>query len=149
MTLLLQNCFLSCHSEIESNPNLIHFLSEPSFASFYLLVQVNFNVQYFLVNPQLPAQNLPSITLNPLLTIFNYLLITSTIFNNQTLLKIIPIPKINLNLSSYTIALYSTLNKVFKSILKNRLDWWLQSNSILSNSLYVFRKRRETIQYLA
>jgi hypothetical protein len=63
--------------------------------------------------------------------------------------KVIPIPKSNSNTSFRPIALSSSLCKVFEFMLKTRLDWWLESNSILPPNLFAFRKGSGTMECLS
>ncbi|WP_420007003.1 reverse transcriptase domain-containing protein, partial [Vibrio cholerae] len=52
--------------------------------------------------------------------------------------------------SSYRpIALSSVLCKIFEHLLKNRLDWELESNNILPKFQFGFRKGRSTIDSLS
>lgn len=97
----------------------------------------------------LMLKHLPTNALELLLKIFNKLIDSNLTPNSWTAYKVIPIPKAHSNNSFRPISLSSSLCKVFEHILKNRLDWWLESNSILPDNLYAFRRGRGTTDCLA
>jgi hypothetical protein len=72
----------------------------------------------------------------------SFIFIMNNILNNQQIpslwnsYKIIPIPKKNSYTSFRPIAISSSLCKIFEYMLKSRLDWWLESNSILSTNIF-------------
>jgi potassium voltage-gated channel Eag-related subfamily H protein 8 len=94
-------------------------------------------------------KHLPTNALELLLKILNNLIVFNLIPLSWTEYKVIPIPKAHSNNSFRPIALSSSLCKVVEHIFKNRLDWWLESNSILPNNLYAFRRGRGTTGCLA
>uniref|UniRef100_A0A2H8TL40 RNA-directed DNA polymerase from mobile element jockey n=2 Tax=Melanaphis sacchari TaxID=742174 RepID=A0A2H8TL40_9HEMI len=100
------------------------------------------------ISPALLKQ-LPDIALASLLDIFNNLLVTQLFPTSWSFYRVIPIPKSNSNTSFRPIALSSSLCKVFEHMLKTRLDWWLESNSILPPNLFAFRKGMGTIECLS
>jgi len=96
----------------------------------------------------LMLQHLPTSAVELLLLVFNKLIDSNQIPQSWTIYKVIPIPKAHSNNSFRMIALSSSLCKLVEHILKNRLNWWLESNSILPNNLYAFRRGRETTNCL-
>lgn len=94
-------------------------------------------------------QNLPINALHLLLSILNNIINSNRIPEFRTKFKVIPIPKANTISSFRPIALSSAICKVFEYIIKNKLDWWLESNSILPENIYAFRRGRSTTQCLA
>jgi len=96
----------------------------------------------------LMLKHLPSNALDSLLVILN-ILITQQIPPSWITYRVIPIPKPNSNTSFRPIALSSSIFKVFKYMLKCRLDWWLESNSFLSENLFAFRKGVGTMECLS
>jgi len=76
-------------------------------------------------------KHLPSNALVYLLSIMNNILSSNQVPPSWTSYRVIPIPKPNSNVSFRPIALSSSLCKVFEyNMLKTRLDWWLESNSV-------------------
>jgi potassium voltage-gated channel Eag-related subfamily H protein 8 len=94
-------------------------------------------------------KHLPSNDLDCLLSILNNILATQQVLSTWLSYRVIPIPKPNSNTSFYPIALSSSICKVFEFMLKCRLDWWLESNSILPANLFVFKKGMGTLECLA
>ena len=94
-------------------------------------------------------KHLPSNALDFLLIILNNILISQQIPLTWKSYKVIPIPKPNSNTSFRPIALSSVLCKIFESMLKSRLDWWLEHNSILPSNLFAFRKDMGTMECLS
>ncbi|KAE9543493.1 hypothetical protein AGLY_002293 [Aphis glycines] len=97
----------------------------------------------------LMLKHLPSNALDSLLVILNNILITQQIPPSWSTYRVIPIPKSNSNSSFRPIALSSSICKVFEYMLKSRLDWWLESNSFLSDNLFAFRKGVGTMECLS
>jgi len=85
-------------------------------------------------------KHLPSNALDSLLVILHNIIITQHIPTPWITYRVIPIPKPNSNTSFRPIALSSSLYKVIEFMLKSKLDLWLESNSILSANIFVFRK---------
>ena len=94
-------------------------------------------------------KHLPTNALVSLLNIFNDILTTQQFPTSWYSYRVIPIPKPNSNTSFRPIALSSSLCKLFEHILKSRLDWWLESNSILPPNVFAFRKGVGTIDCLS
>ncbi|KAL4150005.1 hypothetical protein QTP88_003854 [Uroleucon formosanum] len=94
-------------------------------------------------------KHLPSCALDFLLKVLNYILSTNQIPSTWKSYKVIPIPKPNSNKAFRPIALSSALCKSFEFILKTRLDWWLEHNSILPPNLFAFRKGMGTMECLS
>ncbi|KAL4091657.1 hypothetical protein QTP88_026314 [Uroleucon formosanum] len=94
-------------------------------------------------------KHLPSCALDFLLKVLNYILSTNQIPSTWKSYKVIPIPKPNSNKAFRPIALSSVLCKSFEFILKTRLDWWLEHNSILPPNLFAFRKGMGTMECLS
>ena len=92
-------------------------------------------------------KNLPTQSKNFLLTLFNTFSKNNIFPDSWTAQLVIPIKKQNKNPnigSSYRpIVLSSALEKLFETILKNRLEYWLESSNIISNSQFGFRKKKE------
>ncbi|KAL4084800.1 hypothetical protein QTP88_027702 [Uroleucon formosanum] len=85
-------------------------------------------------------KHLPTNALVSLLNIFNEILTTQQFPTSWYSYRVIPIPKPNPNTSFCPIALSFSFCKLFEHILKSRLDWWLESNSILPPNVFAFRK---------
>jgi len=94
-------------------------------------------------------KHLPSNALVYLLSIMNNILSSNQVPPSWTSYRVIPIPKPNSNVSFRPIALSSSLCKVFEYMLKTRLDWWLESNSVLPANLFAFRKGLGTMECLS
>ncbi|XP_026819622.1 uncharacterized protein LOC113558364 [Rhopalosiphum maidis] len=94
-------------------------------------------------------KHLPTIALESLLALMNNILSTQQIPPSWCSYKVIPIAKQNSNTSFRPIALSSALCKIFEHMLKSRLDWWLENNSILPDNLFSFRKGRGTTECLS
>lgn len=94
-------------------------------------------------------KHLPTNAVEYLLNILNKILLLNKIPDSWKEFIVIPIPKANSTTAFRPIALSSALCKTMEFILKNRLDWWLEHNSILSDNLYAFRKGRGTLDCLA
>jgi len=75
-------------------------------------------------------RNLPINALDLLLSILNNIFKSNRIPETWTDFKVIPIPKANSISFFRPIALSFATCKVFEYIIKNRLDWWLESNYI-------------------
>ncbi|KAL4149357.1 hypothetical protein QTP88_003319 [Uroleucon formosanum] len=89
---------------------------------------------------------LPSNALTYFLSIMNNILSSNQVSPSWTSYRIIPILKPNSNDSFRPIALSFSLCKVFEYMLKTRLDWWLESNSVLPANLFAFRKGLGTME---
>lgn len=87
-------------------------------------------------------QNLPLNALEVLLCIFQHLPSSWSYFH------VISIFKPNSTSSFRPIALSSALCKMFEHMLKSCLDWWLESMSILSNSLFTFKNGKDILECL-
>lgn len=94
-------------------------------------------------------QLFPSNAIKNPLTILNKLLFLNKIPDSWTVLNVIPIHKPNSTTYFRPIAFSSVLCKIFEYIFKNKLDWWLESNSLLSNNPYALRRETDTSEYLA
>jgi hypothetical protein len=92
---------------------------------------------------------LPTNAVEYLLNILNKILLINKIPNSWNEFKVIPIPKANATNAFRPIAFSSALCKIMEFFFKNRLDWWLEHNSILSENLFTFRKGRGTLECLA
>jgi hypothetical protein len=97
----------------------------------------------------LMLKHLPSNALNCLLSILNNISATQQVPSTWLSYCVIPISKPNSNTSFRLIALSSFIYKVFEFMLKFRLDWCLESNSILPANLFSFREGMGTLKYLA
>lgn len=97
-------------------------------------------------------KHLPETSLITLLSIFNKIWTTGDFPVSWKMATIIPIPKPNKELSNPTnyrpIALTSCLCKTLERIVNNRLNWFLESNEILTDFLSGFRANRSTIDHL-
>lgn len=88
-----------------------------------------------------------------------YLDLVNTIFDSGSVPDswksqfIIPILKPNKDPSDYKsyrpIALSSVLTKLAEHLIKNRLEWFLESNNLLAKSQYGFRKGKSTMDSLS
>lgn len=85
-------------------------------------------------------KHLPQSALESLHTIMNNILVTQKFPTTWNFYTIIFIPKPNSNTSIRPIALSSVLCKIFKHMVKSKLDWWLKANSILPINLFALRK---------
>lgn len=98
-------------------------------------------------------KNAPSPILEYFLSLFNKILTTGIVPYSWKTQVIIPIPKPGKDpdvISSYrAIALSPCLTKIGEHLVKNRLDWFIESEDILPNFQYGFRKGRSTIDILA
>jgi ribonuclease HI len=87
------------------------------------------------------------------LSIINSVMITGNVPSHWKSQEIIPILKHNKpssDPSSYRpIALSSVLVKIAEHLIKNRLEWYVESNALLSNSQYGFRKGKSTMDSLS
>lgn len=88
-------------------------------------------------------------SLSYFLNIINSIMFSGRIPPSWKTQEVIPILKPNSsssNASSYRpIALSSVLTKIAEHLIKNRLEWYLESNSLLSDSQYGFRKGKSTM----
>ncbi|KAL4113880.1 hypothetical protein QTP88_017437 [Uroleucon formosanum] len=94
-------------------------------------------------------KHLPVNAIDCLLSILDNILATQQVPSTWTSYRVIPIPKLNSNNSFRPISLSSSICKVFEFMLKSRLDWWLESNSILPTNLFAFRKGMGTLECLS
>lgn len=94
-------------------------------------------------------KHLPINAIDYLLNLLNKILPLNKIPDSWKEFKVLPIPKANSTNAYRPIALSSVLCKILEYILKNRLVWWLEHNSIISDNLYAFRKGRGTLECLA
>jgi len=146
-------------SVTESSPHLI--LNAPFFPPYHCLnlplihselmstINSRISIASGLDNiSPLILKNLPDIATELLLSILNKLIKAHKIPSSWTEFKVIPIPKAHSNISFRPIALSSALCKLVEHIFKNRIDWWLESKSILPNNLFAFRRGRGTIDCL-
>ena len=98
----------------------------------------------------LMLKNLPSCAIHFLLKVLNNILLTNTVPQSWKSYKVIPIPKSNSGNKTFRpIALSSAICKSFEHILKTRLDWWVEHNSILPSNLFAFRKGMGTMECLS
>lgn len=71
-------------------------------------------------------------------------------WKSQIVLPILKPNKDPFEVSSYRpIALSSVLIKIIEHLIKNRLEWYLESNNILASSQYGFRKGKSTLDNLS
>lgn len=89
---------------------------------------------------------LPASATELLLSILNKLISSNQIPLSWTEFKVIPIPKVHIINSFRPIVLSSALCKLVEHIFKNRFDWWLETNYILPDNLFAFRRGRGTIR---
>lgn len=105
------------------------------------------NITYAMIS------NLPVSALYILIFIFNKILNSDDWIENWNTQIIIPLRKPNkdpnLSCSYRPIALSSCLFKTFERILKGRLDWWIESNSILPQYQHAYRKNKGTLDSLS
>lgn len=93
-------------------------------------------------------KHLPDNALELLLSVDNKLIDLNLTPKSWTTYKVIPIPKAHSSNSFRPIALSSAFCKLVEHVFKNRLDWWLEANSILPDNLYIFRHDRGTTDCL-
>lgn len=97
-------------------------------------------------------ENLPDIAIRKLLQIFNQIWMNDTLIEDWTTQIVVPILKPDKDKEKATsyrpISLSSCIGKTLERLVKNRLEWWLESNQILSSSQYGFRKGKGTIDNL-
>ena len=97
-------------------------------------------------------KHLPRISLQTLLNIFNRIWEEGTFPESWTKATIIPIPKPNRDHTNPTnyrpIALTSCLCKTMERMINNRLNFYLESNNIISEHQSGFRKNRSTTDQL-
>ena len=97
-------------------------------------------------------KHLPRISLQTLLNIFNRIWEQGTFPESWTKATIIPIPKPNKDHTNPTnyrpIALTSCLCKTMERMINNRLNFYLESNNIISEHQSGFRKNRSTTDQL-
>ena len=97
-------------------------------------------------------KHLPRISLQTLLNIFNRIWEQGTFQESWTKATIIPIPKPNKDHTNPTnyrpIALTSCLCKTMERMINNRLNFYLESNNIISEHQSGFRKNRSTTDQL-
>ena len=97
-------------------------------------------------------KHLPRISLQTLLNIFNRIWEEGTFPESWTKATIIPIPKPNKDHTNPTnyrpIALTSCLCKTMERMINNRLNFYLESNNIISEHQSGFRKNRSTADQL-
>ena len=97
-------------------------------------------------------KHLPRISLQTLLNIFNRIWEEGTFPESWTKATIIPIPKPNKDHTNPTnyrpIALTSCLCKTMERMINNRLNFYLESNNIISEHQSGFRKKRSTADQL-
>ena len=97
--------------------------------------------------------NLHPQAIQKLTDLFNQILTSGEYPSSWKRAIVVAIPKPNkdpLQPTSYRpISLTSVLAKLFEMILNKRLNWYLESNGILSPNQYGFRKKRNTIQAIS
>lgn len=97
--------------------------------------------------------NLSDSSLKYFLNIINTILLTGNVPSTWKTQIIIPILKPNKSASdasSYRpIALSSVLLKVAEHLVKNRLEWYLESNGLLASSQFGFRRGKSTLDSLS
>ena len=97
-------------------------------------------------------KNLPPITLQHLLKVFNWFWEAGTLPQQWKQALIVPIPKPvkeSLTPGSYSpISLTNTLSKIYEKIINRRLTWWLEDHGKLTNRQFAFRKDRTTLDPL-
>ncbi|KAL4082906.1 hypothetical protein QTP88_029560 [Uroleucon formosanum] len=147
-------------SESESSPSLIE-LSTISPPDHCLNLPLTQDELFAAINSRksiasgldnispLKLKHLPAAATELLLSILNKLISSNQIPSSWTEFKVIPIPKAHTTNSFRPIALSSALYKIVEHIFKNRLDWWLETNSMLPDNLFAFRRGRGTIDCLA
>jgi ribonuclease HI len=90
---------------------------------------------------------------NFLLNIYNQIFDTGCIPDSWKVQYVVPILKVGQDPckgSSYRpIAMSSCFVKIMEHLIKNRLDWYVESNNILPNCQFGFRRGRETRDNLA
>jgi hypothetical protein len=82
-------------------------------------------------------KHLPQDAYPLLLNILNRLWLNSLIPPSWKEFKVFPIPKPN-GEGFHPISLSSAFCKVVETILRNRLDWWLELNHIFPSNMYGF-----------
>ncbi|MCG8430697.1 MAG: endonuclease/exonuclease/phosphatase family protein [Candidatus Omnitrophica bacterium] len=97
-------------------------------------------------------KHLPSISLTCLLSLLNGIWTSGSFPDQWRQAKVIPIPKPKRDLSDPSnyrpIALTSCLCKLMERMVTNRLNWFLESNNILSPYQCGFRTKRSTNDHL-
>jgi hypothetical protein len=97
--------------------------------------------------------NLGDSSLKYYLTIINTVMSSGIVppsWKSQEIIPILKPNKIPSDPSSYRpIVLSSVLVKIAEHLVKNRLEWFIESNGLLANSQYGFRKGKSTIDSLS
>ena len=97
-------------------------------------------------------KQLPKISLQYLLQIFNNIWHSGNIPNSWKQATIIPTPKSAKDITNPTnyrpIALTSCICKTLERMINNRLTWFLEKNKLITNLQTGFRKARSTIDHL-
>ena len=98
-------------------------------------------------------KELPNFILNIVTNIFNEIIVTKQVptdFLNCKIVAILKPRKPSHEPNSYRpIAIFSSLRRIFDSLLLKRLEWWAETKDILSPTQYGFRKGRGTRDCLA
>ena len=96
--------------------------------------------------------NLPYIIKIKLVDIFNNFFLNNTIPSSWSAHKVVMVPIPNKDpqlVSSYRpITSSSCVGKVFEIMIKNRLEWWLESSDKLAESQFGFRQGKSTLDTL-
>lgn len=137
-----------------SKPDDKHFILEP-----FSMIELNRVLND--VNDSAPGMddiryilltNLPNNHKENLLAAYNGMWLNNEEVDVLKNVLVVPILKPNKEpsaVNSYRpIALMSCIIKVYERMIKNRLDWWLDTGNILPTQQFGFRKRRGTIDAL-
>lgn len=96
--------------------------------------------------------NMPMNVKKILLHIFNQVWLSKVIPESWKIQTVVPILKPNKDpncIQSYRpISLTSCFSKVFESMLKNRLEWFIENNNIIPENQFGFRKGKSTMDNL-
>ena len=93
-------------------------------------------------------KQLPKISLQYLLLIFNNIWHSRNIPNSWKQAAIIPVPKSAKNTTNPTNYQTSCICKTLERMINNRLIWFLEKNKLITNLQTGFRKARSTIVHL-
>lgn len=95
-------------------------------------------------------QNLPTVAREHLLDIFNNIWESGKIPEEWKNIIVVPFLKPKKPPDNYKsfrpISLASCVLKTFERMVKNRLDWWLESNNLLPITQYGFRKSKSVVE---
>lgn len=103
--------------------------------------------------PYLAIKNLPPIAKNILLDIYNQIWLNKCVPPSWKIQYTVPILKLFKDpncLDAYRpISLTSCFSKLFETMLKNRLEWFIESHAIIPVDQYGFRKGKSTMDNLS